>query len=214
VREELAAVDKVHDEVELVGRLERHVQRHEKRVAHLLQNAALGLDVLGVVLLDNDLLVHDLHGIDAFGVLLGDLNHFAERALANHFEQIKVLQTDLVHWLAVKVLAVASRTFIYCTRKHFQPLVHLGIVLTDEVVCAWGGNQCELELIIPQKKESDIRIFLERSNMPFCLFGHISPLCFLVPKPFSRKKKKKKKKKKNHKRKNENHWLIALTCGV
>jgi hypothetical protein len=82
VREQLAAVDKVHHQIEFVRRLEREMQRHEEGMPHLLQNASLGFDVLGVVLLDDRLLVHHFHSVDSLGVFLAHLNHLSKAAIA------------------------------------------------------------------------------------------------------------------------------------
>lgn len=81
VRKQFAAVHKVHHKIEFVRRLKRHVQRHQERMPHSLQYASLGLDVFGVVFLDDRFLVHDFHRIDSFRVLLAHLNNLTRKPL-------------------------------------------------------------------------------------------------------------------------------------
>lgn len=48
--------------------------------------------VLDLYLLDDHLLLQDLDGVQAVGSLLAAQDHFAEGALAEHFEELKVVQ--------------------------------------------------------------------------------------------------------------------------
>lgn len=93
--EELATAAVVHDEVELVGRLEGVRQAREVRVLDALQDAALRLGVQQLVALDQRGLAQRLHGVDHLGVLLAHHHDLAEAALAQHLEQVEVLHVHL-----------------------------------------------------------------------------------------------------------------------
>ena len=58
----------------------------------LLQDVLLRERVRHLVLLDDDLLLEDLDGVEVVGGLLATQDHLAEGALAQHFDELKVLQ--------------------------------------------------------------------------------------------------------------------------
>mmetsp|Transcript_75710 Transcript_75710/g.202622 ORF Transcript_75710/g.202622 Transcript_75710/m.202622 type:complete len:428 (+) Transcript_75710:366-1649(+) len=92
--EELAAGEVVHDQVEPALALERVVHVDDVGVAHAREDQALVARALQVVL-DDDVLAHALHGEHgAGGVLLADLEHLAEAALADHAEDLEVVHRD------------------------------------------------------------------------------------------------------------------------
>jgi hypothetical protein len=145
VEEELATIDVVHDEVELLARLERVVEVDEERVDELLENVLLGLGVLHLVALDNGLLVEHLHGVDLASVLLGDLDHFAERALANHLEQVKVVEADLV-LLLVKV--DAGLLLLHGVLERLHPLGLLRLRLGEQIEHALHAGRPDFKAIL------------------------------------------------------------------
>jgi DNA-binding HxlR family transcriptional regulator len=61
-------------------------------VLGLLQDVLLGERVCHLVLLDDDLLLEDLDGVQVVGGLLAAQDHLAERALAQHLDELEVLQ--------------------------------------------------------------------------------------------------------------------------
>lgn len=58
----------------------------------LLEHAVLGDGVRHLVLLDDDVLLEDLHGVQFAGALLARQHHLAERALAQHLHELELLQ--------------------------------------------------------------------------------------------------------------------------
>eukprot|EP00052_Salpingoeca_macrocollata_P001405 m.25420 g.25420 ORF g.25420 m.25420 type:complete len:418 (-) comp11365_c0_seq1:149-1402(-) len=96
--EEIAALQKVHDQIQLALRLECVVQAHNKRVADGHQNVAFSFGAETVTHFQGGLL-QGLHGIQCALVLarvLTHQKHLAERALTQNFEQIKVCAVDLL----------------------------------------------------------------------------------------------------------------------
>ena len=64
-------------------------------MADLLQDVRLRLGVRHLVAPNYGLFLEHLHGIDVGGVLLAHEHDFAEAALAEHLEQVEVLQAHL-----------------------------------------------------------------------------------------------------------------------
>lgn len=91
VPEELAAALEVGDEVEVGVGLEGELEADEEGALEgALEDLALA-DGVGDLLLRDDLaLGEDLHGVDALGVLLADLEDAAERAAADELEELEV----------------------------------------------------------------------------------------------------------------------------
>ena len=73
--QQLAAVHKVHHEVDFAGCLEGVVQRRDERMAHVAQDVAFGQGVAYVVGLEQELFAQHLHGIDGVRVFLEHLKH-------------------------------------------------------------------------------------------------------------------------------------------
>ena len=67
--EELTALDKVHDHVQVLGVLEGAPERDEEGVLDLLQHAALVVGVLDLLHLDDLRLLEHLDGVEALVVL-------------------------------------------------------------------------------------------------------------------------------------------------
>ena len=78
--EQLSALDKVHDHVEVLGVLKSAPQRDEKRMLDLLEHAALVVCVLDLLHLDDLGLFEHLDGIEALVVLGLDEMDAAEAA--------------------------------------------------------------------------------------------------------------------------------------
>lgn len=64
----------------------------EERMLRLLEHPVFGVGVRHLVLLDDDVLLEDLHGVDAAGALLARQHHLAERALAEHLHELELFQ--------------------------------------------------------------------------------------------------------------------------
>ena len=78
--EQLAALDKVHDHVQVLGVLEGAPQGDEERVLDLLQHAALVVGVLDLLHLDDLGLFQHLDGVEALVVLALDEVHASKGA--------------------------------------------------------------------------------------------------------------------------------------
>mmetsp|Transcript_4315 Transcript_4315/g.16141 ORF Transcript_4315/g.16141 Transcript_4315/m.16141 type:complete len:211 (+) Transcript_4315:2445-3077(+) len=92
--EQVPAVHEVHDEVELLRRLERVSQRDYERVVDHGEDVALRLHVVRLLSLDDDLLLHHLHGVHRSGVLLAHLEHLAERALSHEAQHLEIIRRE------------------------------------------------------------------------------------------------------------------------
>lgn len=57
-----------------------------------LEHAVLGDGVRDLVLLDDEVLLEDLHGVQLARALLAAQHHLAERALAQHLHELELLQ--------------------------------------------------------------------------------------------------------------------------
>ena len=89
VVKELSAIDEGEDEVEFLGVLERELERDDERVVDLGEDGALGEGVRHLGPRDNVRLADRLERVDPPRVLLAHLHHLAERALADHLEQVE-----------------------------------------------------------------------------------------------------------------------------
>jgi len=94
VEEQVAAVDKVEDQVELGGGLERVAQAHDVRVLDGRQHVALAPHVAAVVAREDAALAHDLHGVDAARGDVADLEDLAKGALPHDAEDLEVLGAE------------------------------------------------------------------------------------------------------------------------
>jgi hypothetical protein len=88
--EQLAALDKVHDHVQVLGVLEGAPQGDQERVLDLLQHAALVVGVLDLLHLDDLGLLQHLDGVEALVVLALHEVHAAEAAGAERALDLEV----------------------------------------------------------------------------------------------------------------------------
>mmetsp|Transcript_53031 Transcript_53031/g.105427 ORF Transcript_53031/g.105427 Transcript_53031/m.105427 type:complete len:387 (+) Transcript_53031:747-1907(+) len=93
--EEFAARQVVEHHVKFALVLESEKHAREERMPDLLEDVRLCLCVLHLIAPDDGLLLEDLHSIDVGGVLLAHEHDLTETTLAEHLEQIKVLQSHL-----------------------------------------------------------------------------------------------------------------------
>ena len=91
-REELAALDKVHDHVQVPGILKGTPQRDQERVLHLAQHLALVVCVLDLLHLDHLRLLEHLDGVEPVVVVRLHQVHPAEAAGPERPQQLKVRQ--------------------------------------------------------------------------------------------------------------------------
>lgn len=80
-----------HSHKQLVFRLECKRQPAQERGIHLLQNLPLALRVLDLVARHDLRLLEDLQRVHAFVVLVAHQKDLAERAAADHAEQLEVV---------------------------------------------------------------------------------------------------------------------------
>ena len=92
VEVELPSVDVLGDEVEPVYGGEGVLELQQERVLGLLQHVLLRERVRHLLLLDDDLLLQDLDGVQVVGRLLAAEDHLAERALAEGLDELEVFQ--------------------------------------------------------------------------------------------------------------------------
>ena len=91
-QKQLAAAQEVHDNEDLLPRLEAAPHVDDEGVVALGQYVPLGLDVFDVRgLAPEQTLANDLHGKDLARRLVAALQYLAEGAHADHLEQLKVL---------------------------------------------------------------------------------------------------------------------------
>ena len=88
--EELATVDEREAQVELLGVLERELERANERIVDLAEHGAFRQGVRDLGPADDVRLLDDLEGVDSARVLLPDLHDLAKAALADDLEQVKV----------------------------------------------------------------------------------------------------------------------------
>lgn len=81
VLEQLAAWDKLHDEIDSVRSLVNVLHRYDEGVAHLQQNQLFQLYILNRVIVEDDVLPYAFHGI--VGLIVREVHEvdFAEAAL-------------------------------------------------------------------------------------------------------------------------------------
>jgi hypothetical protein len=95
VPEELASALEIGDEVEILIGLEAELETYkEGGFEGTLKDLALANDMSDLLFGDDLLLGQDFHGVDALGILLADLEDFAESATADKLEELKVARGE------------------------------------------------------------------------------------------------------------------------
>mmetsp|Transcript_15773 Transcript_15773/g.24208 ORF Transcript_15773/g.24208 Transcript_15773/m.24208 type:complete len:314 (-) Transcript_15773:157-1098(-) len=127
MEKELTATIIIQHKIEFRFGLKCVSQMHQKRMLQRLQDFALGIRVLHLMLGNQRLLFQNLHGKYFAIVLLAHLHHFAKRAASNHLQKLKIVGLHLL--LAVDELA-----------SHFgrRRIIHLVVVvvLADQLLIA------------------------------------------------------------------------------
>lgn len=80
------------DDLGISGIPRGHSTYYEERMVRCLQYAILGHRVRHFVLLDDDVLLENFDRVQLGGTLFPAQDHLAERALAQHLEELKVFQ--------------------------------------------------------------------------------------------------------------------------
>ena len=89
------ALTKRHNEIQLVGCLERELERHDERVVDEREHGAFGEDMRDLAGAGCDVgLTDGLERVYALRVLLADLHDLAERAFTYDLEEVKLLNRE------------------------------------------------------------------------------------------------------------------------
>jgi hypothetical protein len=84
-----------HDQIQLIRRLERKLERHDEWIVYERQHSSLRENVGNLTRAGSDVRLADrFECIDPLRVLLAHLHHFAKAALADDLEQIKRLDCE------------------------------------------------------------------------------------------------------------------------
>lgn len=119
--EQVAAAQKVEHEIELALGLKRVLQTYYERMIDAGQYVALHFGAFAIAHFERRFLEH-LHGVERAAVWRRDLaheEHLAERALAQHFQQLEMTRRRLVAALFRYILYLDLRLMLtLCTRTH------------------------------------------------------------------------------------------------
>jgi len=107
--EELATLDEGHEEVDSEIVLEDVLHVYQEGVVDSIQDIFLELDIFHLLVLKDDILADALHGEELLGAGLLDQEHLPEGTLANHLEQLEVIQLRIV---------VVTGELLLCTLGH------------------------------------------------------------------------------------------------
>lgn len=94
VSEELATLDKVHQEVDAIFVLENVVHGYDEWVLHLVEDVLFELQTLKEVLVYYHILANALHSIELIGLSLLYHVDLAKGTFSNKLEDVKVLETS------------------------------------------------------------------------------------------------------------------------
>mmetsp|Transcript_46424 Transcript_46424/g.61484 ORF Transcript_46424/g.61484 Transcript_46424/m.61484 type:complete len:245 (+) Transcript_46424:821-1555(+) len=98
--EELTTLDKLHEEVDTVLVLEDILHVDEEGVVDLTQDVFLELDVFHLLVLQNDILPDDLHGVELAGLRMLDEEDLAEGTLADKLTDLEIAERGLLALVA------------------------------------------------------------------------------------------------------------------
>ncbi len=107
--EKLAALDKLHEEVDPILVLEDILHINQERVVNLAQNIFLKLDVFHLLILQDNVFTDAFHGVEfVSGAMLNKI-HLSKGAFTDHLTDLEVLQRggSLVN-ASVQSLSAAS----------------------------------------------------------------------------------------------------------
>lgn len=83
---------KAHNQIKLIRILERELQRHDERIIHQGEDGAFRQDVRDFTGPRRDVRLSDgLEGVNPLSVLFLHLHDFSERAFADDFEKLELL---------------------------------------------------------------------------------------------------------------------------
>lgn len=91
VSEQLATLDKLHEEVNSKLILEDVLHVHEEGVVDSIQNIFFELDIFHLLVLNYNVLTDTLHSVQLTILCVLHQEHFAEGAFTDHFQNLKVL---------------------------------------------------------------------------------------------------------------------------
>ena len=136
----LSAINVVENEIEFVSCLETVVQSDQERVVKILeQNISFAHDVRLLISVDDHFLLQHLDGVRLLLRPVFGQHHFAEAALSDDLEKLKVTWFDVQLFRRSKVdqgnlrFAVAGGRF-GCVR------IHAGAVVRIESMCRRNGG--------------------------------------------------------------------------
>mmetsp|Transcript_32189 Transcript_32189/g.49219 ORF Transcript_32189/g.49219 Transcript_32189/m.49219 type:complete len:228 (+) Transcript_32189:573-1256(+) len=98
VGEEFSSVEEVDEEVELGFGLESVAEANDVRVLDFLEDVSLSLGLDQQILLNELVLLQDLHCVGLAAVFLAHQINFTERTSSNHFQHREVMQRYFGPW--------------------------------------------------------------------------------------------------------------------
>ena len=96
VVEQLAAIEEIHDEVELGGRLERIVQFYDKWTVNLFEDVPLSLRLNKEVAFGDNGLGQLFHRVEIFRPIPSHEVDFTEGPSTNNLDQFEVIQANFL----------------------------------------------------------------------------------------------------------------------
>lgn len=94
--EELTSLHELHDEIDPGWRVEAVLKPNQERVANLLEDLLLRLDLLNLVLLDHITLVHNLDSVEFLVILLLGEDDLSEGSSTQDSDDIKIVLGKLL----------------------------------------------------------------------------------------------------------------------
>jgi hypothetical protein len=92
---QLAAFNKIHDEIDAEFVLEHEVHAHDERVLNSIQDVFFQLQTFKEVLINNHILSDAFHGVNVTCLALPHHVHLAEGSLSKHAHDDKILETSI-----------------------------------------------------------------------------------------------------------------------
>ena len=95
--EQLATLDKLHDEVNTISLLENVVHANNERMVDLVEDQFFDLKRLNWLMLNNDIFSDTFHGIIFITCLAVNQEYFAESTSTDDTDELEVVPGDLRH---------------------------------------------------------------------------------------------------------------------
>ncbi len=106
--EQFTSLNEVHDKVNTVGLLKYVVHSYDERVVNLEKNQLFNCQTLYWLMLDNDVFTNTFHRVQSFLLSLPDKVNFAEGAMTNYTQQLKIVESSIDKSIATPNLARCS----------------------------------------------------------------------------------------------------------